>query len=127
MCELNRIAQWLHVKSVRFYELNLWVSRSTHGSSVHNATLNTRGWTESVVVDMMAAGFPSDRWNPTIDNYYPASDSDIEDMEDPIEGMRPPANMSVAAKGGAGAPVKKGVMAHLEDVPVGPLSLVISK
>ena len=76
----------------------------------------------------MAGGFPSDRWDSTIDNYDYASDSDIEDMEDPAEGMRTPADIGVAAKtSNGGAPVKDGAETPLEDGAVGPHLILVFK
>ena len=53
--------------------------------------LTTQGWAESVIADM-TAGFPVDRWESSIDNYDYEEDSDMEDMEDPMEDERVPVD-----------------------------------
>ena len=67
--------------------------------------LTTQGWAESVIADM-AAGFPVDRWESSIDNYDYEEDSDMEDMEDPMEDERVPVD------GGTG---DDGILAMNED------------
>ena len=55
-------------------------------------------WAESVVADMNSE-FPADRWDPMIDNYDYADDSDIDDLEEPMGNVHAPLDVKGASAG----------------------------
>ena len=57
-----------------------------------------QGWAESVVADM-SSEFPADRWDPMIDNYDYADDSDIDDLEEPTGSAYAPLDVNGASTG----------------------------